>query len=121
MTEPSLEILGIGNAIVDVLAPCDDDFLLAHGLNKGGMSLIDEATAEKLYEAMGQTIVVSGGSAANTIIGAAALGARAAFVGKVKHDPISGTCSRMISAPPKVDFETSPRRTGRRARAASSW
>jgi adenosine kinase len=111
MTEPSLEILGIGNAIVDVLAPCDDDFLLAHGLNKGGMSLIDEATAEKLYEAMGQTIVVSGGSAANTIIGAAALGARAAFVGKVKHDDLGHMFTHDIRAA-KVDFETKPATDG---------
>lgn len=111
MTEPSLEILGIGNAIVDVLAPCDDDFLLAHGLNKGGMSLIDEATAEKLYEAMGQTIVVSGGSAANTIIGAAGLGARAAFIGKVKHDDLGHMFTHDIRAA-KVDFETRPATDG---------
>ena len=111
MTEPSLEILGIGNAIVDVLAPCDYDFLLAHGLNKGGMSLIDEATAEKLYEAMGQTIVVSGGSAANTIIGAAGLGARAAFIGKVKHDDLGHMFTHDIRAA-KVDFETRPATDG---------
>ncbi len=111
MTEPSLEILGIGNAIVDVLAPCDDDFLLAHGLNKGGMSLIDESMAEKLYDAMGQTIVISGGSAANTIIGAAALGARAAFIGKVKHDPLGDMFTHDIRAA-KVDFETRPATEG---------
>jgi sugar/nucleoside kinase (ribokinase family) len=111
MTEPSLEILGIGNAIVDVLAPCDDDFLLAHGLNKGSMSLIDEATAERLYEAMGQTIVVSGGSAANTIIGAAGLGARAAFIGKVKHDDLGHMFTHDIRAA-KVDFETRPATDG---------
>ena len=67
----SLDILGLGNAIVDVIAPTDDDFLAAHRLRKGTMQLIDEANAEKLYAAMGQTTVVWGGSAANTIIGAA--------------------------------------------------
>jgi sugar/nucleoside kinase (ribokinase family) len=105
MTEPSLDILGIGNAIVDVIAPCDDAFLAAHSLNKGGMTLIDEATAEKLYDAMGQTIVVSGGSAANTIIGAAALGARAGFTGKVKQDSLGQMFAHDIRAA-KVAFET---------------
>jgi sugar/nucleoside kinase (ribokinase family) len=105
MTEPSLDILGIGNAIVDVIAPCDDAFLAAHSLNKGGMTLIDEATAEKLYDAMGQTIVVSGGSAANTIIGAAALGARAGFIGKVKQDSLGQMFAHDIRAA-KVAFET---------------
>jgi sugar/nucleoside kinase (ribokinase family) len=105
MTEPSLDILGIGNAIVDVIAPCDDAFLAAHSLNKGGMTLIDEAMAEKLYDAMGQTIVVSGGSAANTIIGAAALGARAGFIGKVKQDSLGQMFAHDIRAA-KVAFET---------------
>jgi sugar/nucleoside kinase (ribokinase family) len=111
MTETSFEILGIGNAIVDVLAPCDDDFLLAHGLNKGSMTLIDETTAEKLYAAMGQTIVISGGSAANTIIGAAALGARTAFIGKVKHDDLGHMFTHDIRAA-KVDFTTKPATEG---------
>ena len=88
MSAPTFDILGLGNAIVDVIAPSDDDFLVAHGLHKGSMQLIDEATAEKLYAAMGQTTIVSGGSAANTIIGAAQLGCRAAFIGKVKADPL---------------------------------
>jgi sugar/nucleoside kinase (ribokinase family) len=105
MSNPSLDILGIGNAIVDVIAPCDDAFLAAHSLNKGGMTLIDEATAENLYDAMGQTIVVSGGSAANTIIGAAALGARAGFIGKVKQDSLGQMFAHDIRAA-KVAFET---------------
>lgn len=111
MTEPRLDILGIGNAIVDVIAPCDDDFLAAHALNKGGMRLIDEAIAEKLYAAMGQTIVVSGGSAANTIIGAAALGARAGFIGKVKQDSLGEMFAHDIRAA-KVAFETKPATDG---------
>lgn len=105
MTEPSLDLLGIGNAIVDVIAPCDDAFLATHGLNKGGMTLIDEAKAEKLYEAMGQTIVISGGSAANTIIGAAALGVHTGFIGKVKQDSLGQMFAHDIRAA-KVAFET---------------
>lgn len=92
------ELLGLGNAIVDVIAPSDDDFLIAHGLHKGAMQLIDEATAEKLYAAMGQTTVVSGGSAANTIIGAAHLGCRTAFIGKVKKDPLGDIFAHDIRA-----------------------
>jgi sugar/nucleoside kinase (ribokinase family) len=111
MRDQNLDLLGIGNAIVDVIAPCDDAFLAAHGLNKGSMRLIDEATAEKLYKAMGQTIVVSGGSAANTIIGAAALGARTAFVGKLKHDPLGEMFAHDIRAA-KVAFTTEPATDG---------
>src|SRR5579863_284718 len=107
----NLDLLGIGNAIVDVIAPCDDAFLVAHGLSKGTMRLIDEAAAEKLYEAMGQTIVVSGGSAANTIIGAAALGARTAFVGKLKHDSLGQMFAHDIRAA-KVAFTTEPASEG---------
>ncbi len=120
MTEFSLDILGIGNAIVDVIAPCEDDFLAAHNLNKGGMTLVDEASAEKLYDSMGQTIVVSGGSAANTIIGAAALGARTGFIGKVKHDSLGQMFAHDIRAA-KVAFETKSATRAPLARAASSW
>ncbi|MGH6826966.1 adenosine kinase [Methyloceanibacter sp.] len=80
------DLLGIGNAIVDVISLTDDDFLAAQGLRKGAMALIDEARAEALYKAMGPATFVSGGSAANTIIGAASLGCRAAFIGKLKDD-----------------------------------
>src|SRR5580704_9021861 len=64
------DVLGIGNAIVDVISLAGDDFLAAQGLRKGAMTLIDEARAEALYKAMGPATFVSGGSAANTIIGA---------------------------------------------------
>jgi sugar/nucleoside kinase (ribokinase family) len=80
------DVLGIGNAIVDVLARSDDDELAKAGLRKGAMQLVDEARAAELYETMGPTTVASGGSAANTMVGLAGLGARAAFVGKVKDD-----------------------------------
>ena len=86
MTDTNFDIVGIGNAIVDVLTQADDDFLVAEGLQKGSMSLADESRTSALYSKMGQTTVISGGSAANTIVGAASLGARTAFIGKVKDD-----------------------------------
>jgi adenosine kinase len=99
------DVLGLGNAIVDVIAPCDDDFLVANGLHKGAMQLIDEARAETLYAAMGQTNVTSGGSAAITIIGAAQLGCRAAFIGKVKADALGELFAHDIRAA-KVAYQT---------------
>jgi len=80
------DVLGIGNAIVDVLARAEDSDLAAAGLHKGAMQLVDEAKAAEIYAAMGPTTVVSGGSAANTMAGLASLGRKAAFVGKVKSD-----------------------------------
>ena len=80
------DVLGIGNAIVDVIARTEDDFLVKHGMNKGAMALIDEPRAEAIYASMGPAIEISGGSGANTIAGVASFGARAAFVGKVKDD-----------------------------------
>jgi sugar/nucleoside kinase (ribokinase family) len=80
------DVLGIGNAIVDVLARTDDDFLVKQNMPKGSMSLIDEGRAKAIYDAMGPSTEVSGGSAANTIAGVASFGGRAAFVGKVRDD-----------------------------------
>ncbi|WP_026608455.1 adenosine kinase [Methylocapsa acidiphila] len=105
MRASRFDILGLGNAIVDVISRTDDDFLAAQGLNKGGMALIDEARAEELYRAMGQATVISGGSAANTIIGMAGLGCRAAFIGKLKDDELGGLFAHDIRAA-KVDFST---------------
>jgi len=99
------DILGFGNAIVDVIARADDDLLAKHNLNKGAMQLVDEATAQVLYDAMGQTTVVSGGSAANTIIGAASFGCRTAFVGRVKADDPGKMFAHDIKQA-KVDFAT---------------
>lgn len=82
----SIDVLGVGNAIVDVLARAEDDDLHRAGLRKGAMQLVDEARAAKLYAAMGPTTVVSGGSAANTMTGLASFGLSVAFVGKVKDD-----------------------------------
>ncbi|MDQ0503472.1 adenosine kinase [Xanthobacter agilis] len=98
MSAPTLDVLTIGNAIVDVLARAEDDVLAAHGMNKGGMALIDEARAEAIYGAMGPGTEISGGSAANTAAGVAALGARAGFIGKVKADGLGTVFGHDIRA-----------------------
>ena len=82
----AFDVLGIGNAIVDTIARAEENFLLSAGLSKGAMALVDEARAAALYENMGPTTIISGGSAANTMAGLASLGRRACFVGKVKND-----------------------------------
>ena len=92
------DVLGIGNAIVDVLARADEDFLLAHNMRKGGMALIDEARAQAIYDAMGPAVEMSGGSAANTIVGVAGFGGRAAFIGKLKADGLGSAFSHDIRA-----------------------
>ncbi|MBE7200937.1 MAG: adenosine kinase, partial [Parafilimonas terrae] len=84
----SLDLLVLGNAIVDVIARADESFLADQGVTKGAMQLIDEPRAESLFQAMGQTTVVSGGSGANTAVGAALLGAKTGFVGKVRDDEL---------------------------------
>src|SRR5262249_46899322 len=99
------DVLGLGNAIVDVISTADDDFLLAQGLRKGAMTLIDEARADALYAAMRPSTLVSGGSAANTIIGAASLGCRAAFIGKLRSDEAGAAFVHDIRAA-KVSFST---------------
>jgi sugar/nucleoside kinase (ribokinase family) len=86
MPSTRYDVLGIGNAIVDVIAQTEEDFLLKQGMNKGTMALIDEPRAAAIYEAMGPAVETSGGSAANTIVGLASLGTRAAFIGKVRDD-----------------------------------
>jgi sugar/nucleoside kinase (ribokinase family) len=86
MSSATCDVLGIGNAIVDIMARTEDDFLVAQGMAKGSMALIDEARAAAIYGAMGPALEISGGSAANTIAGLANFGARAAFIGKVRDD-----------------------------------
>ena len=88
MTETTHDLCAVGNAIVDVLAPCDDAFLEREGLVKGSMMLIDEARAVSLYAAMAAGVEASGGSAGNTIAGAASFGGRAAYIGKVAEDQL---------------------------------
>jgi len=105
------DVLGIGNAIVDVIARTDDDFLVAQGMNKGTMTLIDESRAQAIYAAMGPAAESSGGSAANTIVGVASFGARASFVGKVKDDELGRGFIHDIRAA-GVAFDTTPATTG---------
>lgn len=90
MAESSFDVAGIGNAIVDVLAHADDHMLTRLGLEKGVMTLVDADRAEAIYAGMGPGVECSGGSAANTIAGLAALGGTAAFIGKVKDDQLGG-------------------------------
>ncbi|GLK77405.1 adenosine kinase [Methylopila jiangsuensis] len=107
MSDARYDVLGIGNAIVDVIARTEDDFLVAEGLVKGSMALIDEARAETLYARMGPAIEASGGSAANTVAGVSSFGGRAAFVGKVKDDAPGGVFAHDIRAI-GVDFSARP-------------
>src|SRR6059058_4182725 len=88
MPETRLDVLCIGNAIVDVIANATDDFLSGEGLVKGSMRLIDADEAERLYSHMGPAHQVSGGSAGNTAAGVAALGGRAGFIGQVALDQL---------------------------------
>ncbi|HBF98015.1 MAG TPA: adenosine kinase [Alphaproteobacteria bacterium] len=94
----TFDILGIGNAIVDVIAHADDRFLTDRGITKGGMTLIDADGATSLYGDMAAGIEMSGGSAANTIAGAASLGARAAYIGKVRNDQLGEVFAHDIRA-----------------------
>src|SRR5690606_14476912 len=82
------DLCAVGNAIVDVLAPCDEAFLEREGLVKGSMMLIDQARAVSLYAGMAPGVEASGGSAGNTVAGAASLGGRAAYIGKVAEDQL---------------------------------
>jgi adenosine kinase len=111
MTTVRYDVLGIGNAIVDVIAKAGDDFLVAQGMQKSAMALIDEARAQAIYEAMGPAVESSGGSAANTIVGAASFGARAAFIGKIKNDALGEAFAHDIRASGVV-FETKPASAG---------
>jgi len=88
MSDAQIEVLGIGNAIVDVIANASDEFLVQHGMDKGGMALIDEERAAAIYTAMGPGIEASGGSAGNTIAGIASLGGKAAYIGRVRDDEL---------------------------------
>ena len=99
MTPPrAYDVIAIGHAIVDVLAHADDGFVAEHGLHKGTMTLIDQARAEKLYEALGPAVEVSGGSAANTAVGVASLGGAAGFIGRVRDDQLGDIFSHDIRA-----------------------
>jgi sugar/nucleoside kinase (ribokinase family) len=108
MTEKMIDVLAIGNAIVDVIADADDAFLERHGLAKGTMRLIDEDEARALYADMGPGRELSGGSAGNTAAGLAALGCRAAFIGQVADDEL-GEIYRHDIESMGIDFLVQPR------------
>src|ERR1700716_1659622 len=105
MTSAKYDVLGIGNAIFDVLVQTDEGFLSGHGMTKGGMALIDEARAASIYRDMGPATEMSGGSAANTIVGVASFGGRTAYVGKVRDAQIGHMYIHDIRAA-GVAFET---------------
>lgn len=111
MTNTDFDVIGIGNAIVDVLSKAEDSFLEENGIAKGGMTLIDAQQADSLYEKMGPGVECSGGSAANTIACLANLGARGAFIGKVKEDALGKIFSHDLKAQ-GVDFSSSPATEG---------
>ena len=111
MSSAKYDVLGIGNALFDVLVRTDEGFLSRHGMTKGGMALIDEARAAAIYRDMGPATEMSGGSAANTIVGVANLGARAAYIGKVRGDQIGHLYTHDIRAA-GVAFETKPAADG---------
>ena len=90
LMEKSYDVVGIGNAIVDVLVQADDDLIDNFELTKGTMALVDEAQAERLYASVGPGLETSGGSAANTLAGVAQLGGRAGFIGRVRNDQLGG-------------------------------
>ena len=105
MAQPSMDVAGIGNAIVDVIAHAEDSFLVDHALAKGAMTLISAEQSEALYDAMGVGVEASGGSAANTMIGLARLGGAAGYIGKISQDTL-GEVFRYDIGAAGVRFET---------------
>jgi sugar/nucleoside kinase (ribokinase family) len=112
MTHPvQFDVVGIGNAIVDVLAHADERYLEAQGLQKGSMTLVDEGIAEALYRGMGPAVEMSGGSCANTIAAAASLGIRVAFIGRVADDQLGRIFAHDMTSG-GVHFDTPPATAG---------
>jgi sugar/nucleoside kinase (ribokinase family) len=107
MSEIRYDVIGIGNAIVDIIGRCDEAFLARHGAPKGHMRLVDAHMATKLYEAMGPAVEISGGSVANAMVGIASFGGRAAFIGKVADDEFGRIFAHDIRAA-GVTFDTPP-------------
>jgi sugar/nucleoside kinase (ribokinase family) len=105
------DVVGIGNAIVDVLVQAEDDVLEAHQLSKGTMALVDESAAERLYASVGPGLETSGGSAANTLAGIAQLGGRAGFIGRVRDDQLGNIFSHDIRAV-GAHYDTPPATSG---------
>ena len=114
MPQKSYDILAVGNAIIDVFSQCDDDFLQQHAIEKGGMNLVEAAASQSLLAAISAVAppqLISGGSAANTAVGLAALGGKAAFVGRVHDDELGAAFCRDINAA-GVTFAATPAKNG---------
>lgn len=111
MIQSAYDVVGIGNAIVDILSRIDDAFLETHLIGKGAMHLIDEVQAKTLYDAMGPAVEISGGSAANTIAGIASFGGRGAYIGKVRDDQLGEVFTHDIRSV-GVAFESEPATEG---------
>ena len=114
MPQKLYDILTVGNAIIDVFSQCSDDFLLQNGIDKGGMNLVDAATSQSLLAAISLVAppqFISGGSAANTAVGLAAIGGKAAFVGRVRDDELGAAFCRDIRAA-GVTFAAIPAKNG---------
>lgn len=109
--DATLDVVGIGNALVDVISHETDEFIEEHGLVKSAMTLVDDARAEELYAAMGPGIELSGGSAANTIAGVASFGGRAAYMGRVFDDQLGAVFAHDLRAQ-GVLFENKPATEG---------
>ncbi|WP_426027469.1 adenosine kinase [Brevundimonas sp. TWP2-3-4b2] len=107
----SYDVCAVGNAIVDVLAPCDPSFLTAQNLTAGSMQLVDAQQSAALYAAMAAGVEASGGSAGNTVAGIGSFGGRAAYIGKVADDTLGGVFTHDIRAA-GVAFETLPLKDG---------
>lgn len=111
MIPPQLDVVAIGDAIVDVIATADDSFLSAHGLTKGSMQLLSTEQADALYAAMGPAREISGGSAANSMAGVAALGLDAGFIGQTANDQLGAIFAHDMTSL-GVRFETPPLEDG---------
>lgn len=107
MSAPAIDVVTLGNAIVDIIGRCDDAYLARHGCAKGSMRLVDEATLMALYEGMGPGVEISGGSAANTAVGVAAFGGKAAFIGKIADDDFGKVFAHDVKAA-GVSFSNAP-------------
>lgn len=107
MADTTYDVVGIGNAIVDIIGRCTDAFLAEHGASKGHMRLVDADTVVKLYQAMGPGIEISGGSGANTMVGVASFGGKSAFIGKVADDELGRIFAHDIRAA-GVTYQTQP-------------
>ena len=114
MAEPAmndLDVVAIGNALVDVLSHASEQFVADQGVPKGSMQLVDETQARKLYEAMGPAVEISGGSAANTVVGVASFGGRAQYIGKVRDDQLGEVFAHDLRAT-GVRYTTPAARSG---------